>query len=402
MDPGQIIFVLGYWAPVMSSTVTFRFLFRFDESSMKKRNRVSFSPQRTKDIFQSSVNINSSPLEDSQGYSSEEDINLIQRDTEDVCNFDEIDDFSMCIETDDPLVGNPRLKVKVEMEETIDRNNELNDEDKLKLMESEEKNKINQNEALKMKKKSPGKPVRGKKNVNNVLKNKTTPEITTGRITRSTPVVSKSNIVQYTPLMDDATMKELIEQAKKAPRKRQSRGGGGDTRLTTDGTENKTSEVSVYKKHVRTSLICPKTDDEDQEETMVDASGDAKVGGSRDKLPDSKNEIVQNQQLDNAMTDVSEELESDDGESVDVDVQQYSTVGQFFRIPERPHDIELSDSESNDDGMFLACKSTSNNTVLEALKRMKEAAFTSNTPVNSPVMSPKILSPALSGISQVI
>jgi hypothetical protein len=43
------------------------------------------------------------------------------------------------------------------------------------------------------------------------------------------------------------------------------------------------------------------------------------------------------------MTDVSEELESDDGESVDVDVQQYSTVGQFFRIPERPHDIELSD-----------------------------------------------------------
>jgi hypothetical protein len=56
-----------------------------------------------------------------------EDINLIQRDTEDVCNFDEIDDFSMCIETDDPLVGNPPLKVKVEMEETIDRNNELND-----------------------------------------------------------------------------------------------------------------------------------------------------------------------------------------------------------------------------------------------------------------------------------
>ena len=368
---------------------------------MKKRNRVSFSPQRTKDISQSSADINSSPLEDSQGYSSEEDINLIRRDTDDVCNFDEIDDFSMCIETDDPLVSKPTFKVKVEMDEAIDRNKELNDdvttsENKLKLMECKEKNNINENKTLKMMQ-SPGKPICRKKNVS---KNKTTPEITSGRITRSTPVVSKSNINQYTPLMDDATMKELIEQAKKAPRKRQSRGGGGDTRLTTDGTENKTSEVSVYKKNVRTSLICPKTDDE--EETMVDASGDAKVGCSRDKLSDSKKEIVQNQQLNNDTTDVSEELESDDGESIDVDVPQYSTVSQFFRIPERPHDIELSDSESNDDGMFVACKSTSNNTVLEALKRMKEAAFPPNTPVNSPVMSPKILSPALSGISQVI
>lgn len=385
------------------SSVTFRFLFRFDESSIKKRNRVSFSPQRAKDGSRPPVNINSSPLEASQEYSSDEDINLIRRDTAEVCNFDEIDDFSMCIEIDDPLVSKPTFKVKVEMDETINRNNELNgdtkSENELKLMESEENNKMNENKRTK---KSPGKPTCRKKNVNNVSKNKTTPKITSGRITRSTPVVSKSNIDQYTPLMDDATLKELIEQAKKAPRKRQSRGGGGDTCLTTDGTEIKTSEISVYKKHIRTSLICPKTDDKDQEETMVDASGDAKVSGSRDKFSDSKKEIVQNQQLNNDMTDGSQELESDDGESVDVDVMQYSTVGQFFRIPERPQDLELSDSESNEDGMFVACKLTSNNTVLEALKRMKEAAFPPNTPVNSPVMSPKILSPALSGISQVI
>ncbi|CAC5369038.1 unnamed protein product [Mytilus coruscus] len=392
----------------------------------KKKTRVSFSPSKattTTMLFEA----NSSPLS-----SSEEDSTLIRRS----CNFDDIDNFSICIESDDPMSLATKLMIKEEVQETEKDNDQIKDV----LVENnskENRKKVDIINAIKFSKKSP----KDKKSKNLSAK-KITPEIMTTRITRSaqsiskpkniqfttpitfksdkkldstksdmsnftTPLIlkpnsnnltSKSDLQQYTtPMMDDATMKQLLDEAKQAPKKRRSKGGGthqikGD--IDSDGTTD-------LKKHkARTSLLCP---DEVENNSIIDASGDAKVNITDNKYSD--NEKATDSQLsipkcscEGNMPDV---LDSDNEKARLSDFEvPFPPIGAYFRIPEEAQDVELSDSDN--DNALETCKSNSIISVMETLKRMKEATWKQISPIKcSPIMSPKILSPALSGISQL-
>ncbi|XP_052076508.1 uncharacterized protein LOC127714491 [Mytilus californianus] len=372
---------------------------------------------------------NSSPLS-SQGFSSEDDSTLIRRSR---CNFDDIDNFSICIESDDQMSLATQLIIKEEVQDTVKDNDQIKDV----LVKNDSKGdskKADIINEIKFSKKLP----KDKKSINLSAK-KLTPEIMTSRITRSaqsiskpennqfatpmtfrsnkklnstksdmgnftTPLIlkpnsnsltSKSDLQQYTtPMMDDATMKQLLDEAKQAPKKRRSK-GGGKHQIKEDIDSDGTTDLKKHK--ARTSLLCP---DEVENNSIIDASGDAKVNIADNRYPDTDSQLsIPKFSCERNMPDV---LDSDNDKTrlSDFEVPSFPLTGSYFRIPEEAQDVELSDSDN--DNALETCKSNSIISVMETLKRMKEATWKQISPIKcSPIMSPKILSPALSGISQL-
>ncbi|XP_071126038.1 cylicin-1-like isoform X2 [Mytilus edulis] len=393
----------------------------------KKKTKVSFSPSKTTTASMLSE-VNSSPVS-SQGFSSEEDSTLIRRNS---CNFDDIDNFSICIESDDPMSVATHLVVKEEVQESEKDNDRI----KAVLVKNNSKDdgkKVDIINEIKSSKKSP----KDKKNKNLSAK-KLSPEIISTRRTRSaqstsqpensqfttpmtfksnknsnstksdisnftTPLIlkpnsnnltAKSDIQQYTtPMMDDATMQQLLDEAKQAPKKRRSK--GGDKNQNKEDIDND-STTDLKKHKARTSLLCP---DEVENNFIIDASGDAKVNiTDNEKATDSQLSMPK-YSCEGNMPDV---LDSDNEKTrlSDFEVPSFPPTGAYFRVPDEVEDVELSDSDN--DNALETCKSKSTFSVMETLKRMKEATWKQISPIKcSPVMSPKILSPALSGISQL-
>ncbi|XP_063414185.1 uncharacterized protein LOC134696379 [Mytilus trossulus] len=388
----------------------------------KKKTRVSFSPSKAPTTTMLSE-VNSSPVS-SQGFSSEEDNTLIRRSG---CNFDDIDNFSICIESDDPMSVATNLIVKEEVQESEKDNDQIKD---ILVKNNSKEDRIHE---IKFSKKSP----KDKKNKNLSAK-KLTPEIISTRRTRSaqsiskpennqfatpltfksnknsnstksdmnnftTPLIlkpnsnnltSKSDIQPYTtPMMDDATMQQLFDEAKQAPKKRRSK-GGDKHQIKEDLDNDSTTDLKKHK--ARTSLLCP---DQVESNFIIDASGDAKVNiTDNEKATDSQLSMPK-YSCEGNMPVV---LDSDNEKTglSDFEVPSLPTSGAYFRVPDEVEDVELSDSDS--DNALETCKSNSVFSVMETLKRMKEATWKQISPIKcSPVMSPKILSPALSGISQL-
>ncbi|CAG2248619.1 unnamed protein product [Mytilus edulis] len=207
-------------------------------------------------------------------------------------------------------------------------------------------------------------------------------------------LTATSNIQPYTtPMMDDATMQQLLDEAKQAPKKRRSK-GGDKHQIKEDIDNDSTSDLKKHK--ARTSLLCP---DEVENNFIIDASGDAKVNiTDNEKATDSQLSMPK-YSCEGNMPDV---LDSDNENTrlSDFEVPSFPPTGAYFRVPDEVEDVELSDSDN--DNALETCKSNSTFSVMETLKRMKEATWKQISPIKcSPVMSPKILSPALSGISQL-
>lgn len=388
---------------------------------MKKKNRVSFSPK--KETEPNFIPETCSPCLSLCGNSSEDDCTLIRRDT---TNYDEIDNFQMCVEGDEN-------QGEIKMEATRSGiNNDQENFNNSKFSSQSVNENYRGSKAKKDKKEA----------------KKVTPEILHTRITRltpssrsvntenfTTPHVSDANDKKYTtplviiddfpegnvkkyttPMMDDATMKQLMQQAEQAPKKRRSiKDEVGNTSQVQENTANNQKKCKT-----RTSLMHLKSEDQDE---LVDASGDARIYIAEPLKPEDEgkinekvliikqkgqeiNAMCKQQPPANVIYPSDKNMSYNDIESTEIqkdNLPTFSGSTQYFLVSENPHTIEIDVSnDSDDDEVLDAFKSASNSTVLETLKRMKEAALVRPSPIRSPEMSPKILSPALSGISQVL